>query len=142
MRNGNLFSNITMLELFKVLILPMRNGNVVAYSDSTVQKVYSSYPTYEEWKPFTKPSIPCRFFHSSYPTYEEWKHWKSLWTCCSRKLVLILPMRNGNYRPEYYQEVGLESSYPTYEEWKHREIPEFKYLNIPFLSYLWGMETC
>ena len=38
--------------------------------------------------------------------------------------VLILPMRNGNYRPEYYQEVGLESSYPTYEEWKPNQLEE------------------
>ncbi len=34
-----------------VLILPMRNGNSFSYKSSAF-KLPSSYPTYEEWKPF------------------------------------------------------------------------------------------
>ena len=55
---------------------------------------YSSYPTYEEWKPvisMLKSSILC----CSYPTYEEWKH-NSRELKVYYLIVLILPMRNGN----------------------------------------------
>jgi len=41
--------------------------------------------------------------------------------------VLILPMRNGNYRS--WQRDGIRSifgSYPTYEEWKHRNKIELR----------------
>ena len=58
---------------------------------------YRSYPTYEEWK-LPKTSFSFLKECSSYPTYEEWK-------LCTTKIcvepldpVLILPMRNGNYR--------------------------------------------
>ena len=57
-----------------VLILPMRNGNLLSHSDDGDIDL-CSYPTYEEWKPIQpfvgSPSIIC-----SYPTYEEWKHSK------------------------------------------------------------------
>jgi len=33
------------------------------------------------------------------------------------RIVLILPMRNGNYQPRKVP-IGNISSYPTYEEWK------------------------
>ena len=56
----------------KVLILPMRNGNLVQAMASPVQK-FSSYPTYEEWKRLS--GFENIVFHVE---------------------VLILPMRNGN----------------------------------------------
>ena len=34
----------------------------------------------------------------SYPTYEEWKLEKSGKSACNSAKVLILPMRNGNYK--------------------------------------------
>jgi len=36
-----------------------------------------------------------------------------------QKLVLILPMRNGNYPHIYNCPDSVIGSYPTYEEWKH-----------------------
>ena len=80
--------------------------------------VISSYPTYEEWKHKFDilDSIPKE---GSYPTYEEWKlllltnagillicsyptyeEWKLYLNICHLFLisVLILPMRNGNYK--------------------------------------------
>mgnify|MGYP001024144653 CR=1 FL=1 len=35
--------------------------------------MYSSYPTYEEWK-HLKREFDIATQESSYPTYEEWKH--------------------------------------------------------------------
>jgi len=73
MRNGNRISYLDLRcrrEL--VLILPMRNGNRLSW-DSEGLRSKSSYPTYEEWKPFHS-------LRSVYPTIR----------------VLILPMRNGN----------------------------------------------
>ena len=67
-----LFRFFNKSKQFEVLILPMRNGNLlVAFFPNT--SFYRSYPTYEEWKhlSFSSSSIPV-------------------------SLVLILPMRNGN----------------------------------------------
>ena len=88
---------------------------------------------------------------------------ESLYQPIFRALVLILPMRNGNYSLQKYRCKNLYScSYPTYEEWKHEVIigdsDEMYVLILPmrngnwvstacwarlsrFLSYLWGMET-
>ena len=41
-----------MLIIF-VLILPMRNGNIVA-THTTKLSEHGSYPTYEEWKRFNR----------------------------------------------------------------------------------------
>jgi len=38
------------IALFSVLILPMRNGNVVEFCGYDGSRE-CSYPTYEEWKP-------------------------------------------------------------------------------------------
>jgi len=79
----------------KVLILPMRNGNgnflQLSWSCS-----FRSYPTYEEWKPFSD-HLTFGFFACSYPTYEEWKLGKFFCLKPASSYVLILPMRNGNY---------------------------------------------
>ena len=84
-----------------------------------ITSLYSSYPTYEEWKLSTVSPV---FLTSigSYPTYEEWKHnFIEKWLCFIRKLVLILPMRNGNFQLFTNFIVNeIPSSYPTYEEWK------------------------
>ena len=80
----------------------------------------SSYPTYEEWKQTNKSKNTHPSEQSSYPTYEEWKQPFSDFSYVILKfLVLILPMRNGNY------EMGA------------RSLGDLK----EFLSYLWGMET-
>ena len=55
----------------------------------------SSYPTYEEWKPFLQKRIYFSNNLSSYPTYEEWK-------LSNIRLIYFTPI----------------CSYPTYEEWK------------------------
>ena len=56
----------------------------------------SSYPTYEEWKPFIEKLRTSRTPpHSSYPTYEEWKQ-----------------------TIDQFRTAAKNSSYPTYEEWK------------------------
>ena len=56
--------------------------------------------------------------------------------------VLILPMRNGNHHRYHNTAQTNHSSYPTYEEWKPTPIFFRNSLETPFLSYLWGMETC
>ena len=51
MRNGNHLQIISFPILYvQVLILPMRNGNTIAQVRFRGRQ--SSYPTYEEWKPF------------------------------------------------------------------------------------------
>jgi len=58
-------------DTFRVLTVPMRNGNLTCKAyPSAVRN--SSYRTYEEWKPPDNfVSIPDNF--GSYRTYEEWK---------------------------------------------------------------------
>ena len=99
-----------------VLILPMRNGNIL--SSYLPQALFQgSYPTYEEWKHYCWKHNERNWSHGSYPTYEEWK--QIITTCCSNFYwVLILPMRNGNNLPHILTCMCELSSYPTYEEWK------------------------
>ncbi len=59
-------------------------------------KVCCSYPTYEEWKPASTPILFKTAIKRSYPTYEEWKRLLR-YQKLTIKLVLILPMRNGNF---------------------------------------------
>ena len=83
-------------------------------------------------------NIIC-YLLGSYPTYEEWKLWDGIKRHI-RHIVLILPMRNGNYIKEVdaasfsvvlilpmrngneylllSNSCILFCSYPTYEEWK------------------------
>jgi len=51
-------------------------------------------------------------------------------------VVLILPMRNGNYLEIVPQLEQMQGSYPTYEEWKLNGITPVGYELTPFLSYL------
>jgi len=55
----------------RVLILPMRNGNLSAKTEIITN--LSSYPTYEEWKLFSEAQPIVHSMLCSYPTYEEWK---------------------------------------------------------------------
>jgi len=55
----------------RVLILPMRNGNVGIFL-LTYQGRFRSYPTYEEWKLLRSDKME-NIILCSYPTYEEWK---------------------------------------------------------------------
>ena len=79
---------------------------------------FSSYPTYEEWKPIQpfvgSPSIIC-----SYPTYEEWKH--------SKHHIIIFP---------WYGFLSYLWGMETYGG-----VILFITDKVVFLSYLWGMET-
>ena len=72
MRNGNLLLQALQQLLYPVLILPMRNGN--------------------------------SFLNCS--------------KACSGGKVLILPMRNGNVSGTILHLYIMPCSYPTYEEWK------------------------
>jgi len=102
---------------FKVLILPMRNGNTTLIPNSHFLCI-CSYPTYEEWK-LDQPVQLNQNEMRSYPTYEEWK---------------LGELRFINVSSSF-------SSYPTYEEWKLSIIILQVKTYYMFLSYLWGMET-
>ena len=148
------------LFYISVLILPMRNGNILEKLRHP-SRDNGSYPTYEEWKLYLQivPQLealvlilPMRNGNgsnclnssvrllSSYPTYEEWKH-------LPKKISYTLSF--GSYPT--YEEWKLSSksialhplvcSYPTYEEWKHILFLYLIPAVVKFLSYLWGMET-
>ncbi len=73
----------------------------------------------------------------SYPTYEEWKQKLGCNPEVVPKIVLILPMRNGNeQQEEEANEEGVLSSYPTYEEWKRVWSVFAVAFPKAFLSYL------
>jgi len=55
-----------------------------------------SYRTYEEWKHESKNGNWYVYIVGSYRTYEEWKLIFSLATAGPRRMVLTVPMRNGN----------------------------------------------
>ena len=124
---------------YSVLILPTRNGNWQSFKKN-LWKWKSSYPTYEEWKPWNTWHSVVLCDIRSYPTYEEWKQglkkkeigntfcsyptyeeWKPIITLLKLidiYIVLILPTRNGN--------ISGNSFFINLDE---------------FLSYLRGMET-
>jgi len=91
----------------------MRNGNIEKVDESNLPD-WSSYPTYEEWKP-SRIDNGCFLFLSSYPTYEEWKPKEA---------------------PEPIRVTVNAGSYPTYEEWKHFLISSSLISSFSFLSYL------
>jgi len=99
MRNGNIKKEGWTWNYSSVLTVPMRNGNfLVASFGSTVAS--SSYRTYEEWKQELKIH-PRYLLQGSYRTYEEWKL----------------------YDKKLCHGVWLASSYRTYEEWKRLFTP-------------------
>ena len=66
----------------------------------------------------TTPQATFQIRHQgSYPTYEEWKLSPAV-IFTSGVLVLILPMRNGNFYINFFSLYAFYCSYPTYEEWK------------------------
>ena len=70
--------------MHSVLILPMRNGNLILLLPYFLS-FYSSYPTYEEWKQTPNDyGIPWLF------------------------IVLILPMRNGNLLIKIITQLGQQ----------------------------------
>jgi len=69
-----------------VLTVPMRNGNAPAAAAGALS-AYSSYRTYEEWKPAI-PILITSPGHSSYRTYEEWKRFFELGLFCFFKEFL------------------------------------------------------
>ena len=94
MRNGNQFLKPHLLPHFCVLILPMRNGNFICFNFCSFT-YFRSYPTYEEWKQSILKLI----------WYIKWLFLSYLWGMETQRILLQL--------------------------WNH----------LWFLSYLWGMET-
>jgi len=134
MRNGN---HDEILEVYKekyVLILPMRNGNVVVLRLPN-KFIWCSYPTYEEWKPFWIKNKSFWSFFCSYPTYEEWKR-AQLSMIISAKDYAFLSYLWGmeTYLPNFLFKM-LYRSYPTYEEWKpiFHKCPSFYKLYVLIL---------
>ena len=66
-----LSTSTIVLSLYRVLTVPMRNGN---NDDEFCQVMleYRSYRTYEEWKHYNV-SYTRQVVLGSYRTYEEWK---------------------------------------------------------------------
>ena len=95
MRNGNFFIILNYFQLMFVLILPMRNGNIYILHHSRIHPYqFLSYL----WGMETIYSIFLFVsqLNSSYPTYEEWKP------------ITVL----------FRDPLKHFGSYPTYEEWK------------------------
>ena len=103
--------------------------------------IFSSYPTYEEWKRRKREKVsrekavlilPMRNGNlvSHLPVFK-------------RFLVLILPMRNGNFVASIWSSMlsALFLSYLWGMETRKMALYIWSW-NTWFLSYLWGMETC
>ena len=147
--------------MYSVLILPMRNGNIkksIVYSLSLI----CSYPTYEEWKLKTLEYLN-KVWLCSYPTYEEWKQTYHLpvYPCFCKflsylwgmetenknndwyyfRIVLILPMRNGNAKLSRYNSMIEIVLILPMRNGNYRFHLRLQWTSFQFLSYLWGMET-
>ena len=85
---------IPLSKALRVLILPMRNGNIIKSSFKYTFSLFLSYLWGMETLRFSRHIF--RLFSCSYPTYEEWKPF-FFFAVCKNQSVLILPMRNGNY---------------------------------------------
>ena len=115
MRNGNLILYKLVSSCLLVLILPMRNGNIFLHATIV-------FLTFVLILPMRNGN--CIFFpyqrtgkYSSYPTYEEWKH--------NSFISLIFPSKCSYPTYEEWKLINLRNlsfiktcSYPTYEEWK------------------------
>jgi len=76
----------------------MRNGNLFMWFFYSNFRYFSSYPTYEEWKPTKKidtfpPFMPVLIL----PMRNGNRNKSPKVTLLSIATVLILPMRNGNF---------------------------------------------
>jgi len=115
MRNGN-WKIVERLYLrMLVLTVPMRNGNGDDYSSYRRPPKFLPYL----WGMETSEGVgKLRGSVRSYRTYEEWKPGECPVFFSSSLKVLTVPMRNGN---------------PF--------LGSFFAGDVPFLPYLWGMET-
>jgi len=95
MRNGNVSFLHCYLRYSSVLILPMRNGNRISYLDLRCRRELVLILPMRNGNRLSWDSEGLRS-KSSYPTYEEWKPFHSLRSVYPTIRVLILPMRNGN----------------------------------------------
>ena len=100
----------------KVLILPMRNGNLLQLLPQPRER-NCSYPTYEEWK-------LCQHTINNNVIYKFLSYLWGMETISEQEIIL-----------------HQLSSYPTYEEWKPTGTSIKMDSYRKFLSYLWGMET-
>ena len=103
-KRGRLLS----LFILPVLILPMRNGNLIKISPPLSFFGFLSYL----WGMETFKGYIC---------------------CLNTGIVLILPMRNGNKYKDDIIRMKIKSSYPTYEEWKLKENLESNWLKLTVL---------
>ena len=161
MRNGNVKMAFSIWVILMVLTVPMRNGNS-SVEQNTLQgmREFLPYLWGMETTPFHRKS---QYLFSSYRTYEEWKPvfcafvltcWKPeflpyLWgmetplpyNYLPLGCVLTVPMRNGN----------MSNNLPTKKISNVLTVPmrngnnasSSKSFNdsYQFLPYLWGMET-
>ena len=99
MRNGNLATLYILMPVTSVLILPMRNGNSYIFLYQLFANKFLSYL----WGMETRKGRPQETHKDtrSYPTYEEWKQEIHYRFQELETYVLILPMRNGNYKPQF-----------------------------------------
>jgi len=115
MRNGNIIQSPQSFASLYVLILPMRNGNLISYQFSPSIFAFLSYlwgmETFDVF-------LHIPFLPSSYPTYEEWKQFNFF--ASSWRIYMFLSYLWG-------METFLYNTHFL--------------LRLLFLSYLWGMET-
>jgi len=162
MRNGNSISMSSWLVLYRVLTVPMRNGNPSMYERLHL-RLFCSYRTYEEWK-LTHKNQRLEKSKGSYRTYEEWKHDNGF--NVSECLDTFLPYLWGMETSESCacRSTGHTSFLPYLWGMETRKIRKDETTGIfvltvpmrngnlkqgwmvlfrvlPFLPYLWGMET-
>ena len=137
------FYAIVLIVVLWVLILPMRNGNNInppAMFHSFAIHWFLSYL----WGMETYYIHWCNIslLLGSYPTYEEWKLFNICINLLNLIIVLILPMRNGNFTASY---ASLKySSKVLILPMRNGNFSSScisLYAMGSFLSYLWGMET-
>jgi len=103
--------------LHYVLTVPMRNGNFLCQAD-----------IWETRRVLTVPMRNGNFYVIATFHIHLYQ-------------VLTVPMRNGNFGFMCENPYSTTSSYRTYEEWKLPKQKLCYHFWVPFLPYLWGMET-
>ena len=94
----------------------MRNGNKI-HPRYLLQEGFSSYRTYEEWKPLAPTDSPLRTLRS-YRTYEEWKR-EDVEVTKSGGVSSYRTYEEWKPRYNTCRSNRIIRSYRTYEEWKH-----------------------
>ena len=119
----------------------MRNGNFHTYALFAPQSIFCSYPTYEEWKLF----YPFQSLLLRLVLILPMRNGNFFFLHCFYFFfffVLILPMRNGNISASItiFDNFGLVLILPM-RNGNSISTSFIETTVIGFLSYLWGMET-